>query len=161
MDRHFRKIDIIIFALCLAVAIGMMLYLAIAWKTIPDKIPGKFTSSGEILSYESKAYLFSCPVALFFLVISLAVVSMFPTAWNIPTVKVTPENEPFIRVCIRNMMNIMLILITATMTGTFIFLVKGKATPVWLFLGLGVLFVVNTVFWIIRTIKVAKLHTKA
>ena len=47
------------------------------------------------------------------------------------------------------------------MTATFACMVKGKATPIWLFIGLGVLFLINVIVGMVRTIKTAKLHTKA
>ena len=93
MKKQFRKIDIVVFVFTGLVIVGMFLYLAIAWKSIPDRIPANFTTSGEILTYESKGYLFSVPIALLLMSSVLIVAGCIPSAWNIPKVKITPKND--------------------------------------------------------------------
>ena len=156
MKKQFRKIDIVVFAFTLMAILGMVLYLIIAWKTIPDQIPAKYTSAGEVLSYESKSTLLTFPIILLVMSVTLVIVSLFPTAWNVPNVKITPKNEPYIRVCVRSMIDIMLLLITIDMSVMFLYLANGKPMPIPLLIGLGVIFVGNAIFWIIRTIRVAK-----
>lgn len=156
MKKQFRKIDIVVFVFTGLVIIGMFLYLAIAWKSIPDRIPANFTTSGEILTYESKGYLFSVPIALFLMSSVLIVAGCIPSAWNIPKVKITPKNEPYIRVCIRAMIDIMLLLITIAMSITFLSLLNGRPAPLFPLIILGVLFLGNCIFWCIRTTRIAK-----
>ncbi|MCR5087029.1 MAG: hypothetical protein K6B39_06515 [Lachnospiraceae bacterium] len=64
--------------------------------------------------------------------------------------------EPYIRVCIRAMIDIMLLLITIAMSITFLSLLNGRPAPLFPLIILGVLFLGNCIFWCIRTTRIAK-----
>ena len=107
---HQRKIDIIVYAVCLIAVIGMFIYAAAAHDRLPEQIPTQFGILGKISGYGSRNSVFTLPGVLLVLLPSLIIVGMFPAAWNLPRIKVTEANAPYIAAVVRNMLDIMLIM---------------------------------------------------
>jgi len=56
-----RIISFIINILCIIQIVGIIIYLLVAWNSIPDQIPGHFNASGEVNRWDSKGTLFIMP----------------------------------------------------------------------------------------------------
>ena len=153
---HIRKIDIIVYALCLAAVIGMFVYAAASRSTLPEQIPTHYSLLGKINGYGSRNSIFMMPGVLLVMLPAIIITGMFPAAWNLPHVKVTKTNAPYITACVHNMMDVMLLTITATMTAFFVCQVRNTNVPVFILPLMLVLFLVNIVYCIIKTGRISR-----
>ena len=87
-----RIIGIIINIICLIQIAGIVIYLIVAWDSIPDQIPGHFNASGEVNRWDSKGTLFLLPGIALVMLIVMSVVERFPHLWN-TGVRITEENK--------------------------------------------------------------------
>ncbi|MBP5354865.1 MAG: DUF1648 domain-containing protein [Lachnospiraceae bacterium] len=156
---HQRKIDIIVYAVCLIAVIGMFIYAAAAHDRLPEQIPTQFGILGKISGYGSRNSVFTLPGVLLVLLPSLIIVGMFPAAWNLPSIKVTEANAPYIAACVRNMLDVMLLTITATMTTIFVCQVRNTDAPVFLFPLMLVIFLVNIIVCIVRAGRISRRYS--
>lgn len=76
----------------LFILIIMIIYPFVMWNTLPSKIPAHYNALGEIDRWGTKYELFVLPIVGVFLYGLMSLVSLFPSAWNIP-VTVTRENR--------------------------------------------------------------------
>ncbi len=153
---HLRKIDIIVYALCLAAVIGMFVYAAATRSTLPEQIPTHYSLTGKINGYGGRSSVFMMPVVLLVLLPTLIITGMIPTAWNLPGVKVTKANAPYITACVRNMMDGMLLTITATMTTFFVCQVRNTNVPIFVLPLMLVLFLVSIIYCIVQTRQISR-----
>ena len=153
MRVRLRKIDYAVMGVCLAAAIGMLLYYLINKNNLPTEVPMQYSFTGKIRATGSRSHLLTFPLLLLFAVPGLAVVSMFPSMWNIPFAKVTEENVGRVSACIRNMLDIMTIVMTAVFTTIFICQARGTNAPAFILPLMLVIFLVDIIFWGIRTSK--------
>ena len=153
---HLRKIDIIVYALCLAAVIGMFVYAAATRSTLPEQIPTHYSLTGKINGYGGRSSVFMMPVVLLVLLPTLIITGMIPAAWNLPGVKVTKANAPYITACVRNMMDSMLLTITATMTTFFVCQVRNTNVPIFVLPLMLVLFLVNIIYCIVQTRRISR-----
>ena len=153
---HQRKIDIVVYALCLAAVIGMLIYAAAAHDRLPEQIPTQFGILGKIGAYGSRNSIFALPCVMLVMLPSLIIVGMFPAAWNLPRIKVTDANAPYIAAVVRNMLDIMLLVITATMVTLFVCQVRNTDAPAFLLPLLLVIFLVNIIVCIVRAGQISR-----
>ncbi len=55
-----------------------ILYLALNWGTIPDRVPGHFNFAGEVDRWDGKSALFILPGAALFLYVLLSLITLIP-----------------------------------------------------------------------------------
>lgn len=155
MKVHFRIGDLIVTGLCYIAVITMIVYFLITKNTLPAEIPSRYDFSGNIRAYGSRNILLTAPVSLLFLISVLSVVSLFPSMWNLPGVKLTEENSGRLTGIVRTMLDIMLVLITAMFLTIYICQLRCTLVPAFLLPILCALFVANIIFCIMRCIRAA------
>ena len=151
-----RKIDLIIYCICILAALASLVAGIIIYNRLPAEIPTQFGLTGKIGGYGSRSAIFTFPAFELFMLPVLVIVSMFPVCWNVPGVTITEANAPRLGACVRNMLNTMLVLITATMTTLFVCQVKNCNAPSFLLPALLVLFLIAIIVTIVRTRIIAK-----
>ena len=72
--------------------VGIVLYIVITWKNIPNMIPGHYNIAGEIDKYSSKNSIWILIVVQILLFTMMAVLERFPNIWN-TGVQITEENR--------------------------------------------------------------------
>ena len=82
--------------------VGIVLYVIITWKNIPDMIPGHYNIAGEIDKYSSKNSIWILIVVQILLFTMMSVLERFPNIWNIG-VQITEENRERVYTNLRNM----------------------------------------------------------
>lgn len=87
-----KKIRLITNIISILLIIGYTVFLAVAWKKIPETVPTHFNALGKADAYGSKGSLIAEVAIMAALFLLLAIVECFPSAWNFP-VKVTAENR--------------------------------------------------------------------
>lgn len=89
--------------LCAALLIGVFLYIAASWGTMPDKLHGHYNSIGAGTGRDDKVYVLFCPVIGLLLYLILTVITFFPNVWSIP-VATTEQSKHYIYRCMRTML---------------------------------------------------------
>ena len=82
--------------------VGIVLYVIIMWKNIPDMIPGHYNIAGEIDKYSSKNSIWIILVVQILLFTMMSVLERFPNIWN-TGVKTTDKNREVVYTTLRNM----------------------------------------------------------
>lgn len=82
--------------------VGIVLYVIITWKSIPDMIPGNYNIAGEIDKYSSKNSIWILIVVQILLFTMMSVLERFPNIWN-TGVQITDENVERVYTNLRNM----------------------------------------------------------
>ena len=62
--------------------VGILLYIVITWKNIPDMIPGHYNIAGEIDKYSSKNSIWILLAVQTLLFTMMSVLERFPNIWN-------------------------------------------------------------------------------
>ncbi len=155
MKSRFRIIDLVVIGLCILASLGMLLYYLIARSGLPLEVPARYSFTGRISGYGSRSILLASPLILLFLTVILSVVSRFPSAWNLPGIRITEENLPRISAVIRTMMNVLLLTVAATFTMMFVCQARGCKMPVFVMPAMLLIFLVNLIVSVIRCKRVA------
>ena len=82
--------------------VGIVLYVIITWKNIPEMIPGHYNIAGEIDKYSSKNSIWILIVVQILLFTMMSVLERFPNIWN-TGVQITDENVERVYTNLRNM----------------------------------------------------------
>lgn len=84
--------------------VGIVLYVIITWKNIPDMIPGHYNIAGEIDKYSSKNSIWILVGVQILLFAMMSVLERFPNIWN-TGVSITAENRERVYTTLRNMLS--------------------------------------------------------
>ena len=125
-----RLIGIIINIICVLQIIGVLIYLLVAWSSIPDQIPGQYSFSGEVNRWDSKGTLFLLPGISLFMLILMTVIERFPHLWN-TGVRVTEENKYRVYGVLRGLLNSIKLIVVTMFTVLTIFNSTLQMLPVW------------------------------
>lgn len=80
-----------------------LVYPAIKWRSLPDRIICHWGISGQADGWSGKSSVLFLPVITLFLYVLLTVVTHFPSVWNMPG-KITEKNRTWAYRNIKNMM---------------------------------------------------------
>lgn len=135
--KYHRVINL----LSLILLIGTFVYLLIAWKHIPDKIPGHYNAAGEIDRWGGKYELFVCPVISVLLYLFITFLERYPELWN-TGVEITAKNKVRIYSILKNMITTLkfstvFIFTSLTVYSALARPLPGWFTPLYLFLFFG------------------------
>ena len=147
-----RLIGIIINIICIIQIVGIVIYLIVAWGSIPDQIPGHFNASGEVNRWDSRGTLFIMPGIALGMFILMSVVERYPHIWN-TGVRITEENKFRIYGILRSLLyTIKLVIVTAFV---FIAIIQSlvQALPVWFIPVLMSLIILPILFHIVLLFK--------
>ena len=86
-----------------AILLGTIAYIAVIYRTLPDKIPTHYTFSGEIDGWGSKTVLWVTPIIGAVTDLTLWLVGLFPQSWSTGTT-VTPWNRTRVFRLVRDLM---------------------------------------------------------
>jgi hypothetical protein len=132
---------------------GVIIYLFVAWGSLPDKVPGHYNAAGEIDRMGSRYELLITPIVGWLMYLGISVVERFPQVWN-TGVTVTEENKERVYRVIRNMLSTLKII----MILVFVFLTINSSLstplPVWFTPTYIILIFGTLILFIIRLIKV-------
>lgn len=85
------KFDIAAEVLALIIVLGNIIFLLIAWNSLPDRIPAHTDFAGNVNKYGGKGTLVLLPVLTLVMYLGLTVLSRFPQYFNY-AVQITEEN---------------------------------------------------------------------
>ena len=70
--------------LCGALLIGITVWVACRYPTLPDRIPIHYNADGVIDGYGGKSMIWGLLAIMWIIVIVMSVSELFPKCWNIP-----------------------------------------------------------------------------
>lgn len=147
-----NKIDFLMEAICLVLLIGITLYLAINWSSLPDEIPAHYDWAGNIDRWGSKGELLIVPIMSWLLYLMITALEQFPMIWN-TGVRVTVENAGRVYRVLKYMVKSLKMIMVMDFTYLTINSLSGKELSGWFTLiVMGVLFG-DLFFWIWRLFK--------
>ena len=148
-----NKYNVFADIVCLVLLMGVIIYLFVAWGSLPDKVPGHYNAAGEIDRMGSRYELLITPIVGWLMFLGMSAVERFPQIWN-TGVTVTEENKERVYRVIRNMLSTLKII----MILIFVFLTINSSLstplPVWFTPTYIILIFGTLILFIIRLIKV-------
>ena len=151
MKIRMRPFDIVLNILCLILLIGIVIYLAIRWSSIPEQVPGHFNLSGEVTRWDSKETLIVLPVIAWIIFIGFSILEQFPQVWN-TGVRITQENMHRVYGILKTLLSTIKLLIVATFTSITIIQSLALGLSWWVAL-YPVLIIGTVIFSLIRLVK--------
>lgn len=116
--------------ICILILISLSIYLLINWASIPNKIPAHYNALGVIDRWGDKSELLILPIISWVLYIMITVIQQFPSIWN-TGVKVTEKNREEVYSIIRNMIDILKLVIVCSFTYITINSIYGIELSFW------------------------------
>ena len=147
-----RFIGLIINVICVLQIIGIVIYLLVAWSSIPDQIPGHFNASGEVNRWDSKSTLFIVPIISFVIFTTMTVIERFPHLWN-TGVRVTEENKFRVYGILRGLLISVKLIVVTMFTVLTLIQSLAQELPVWflpVFITPIMISIVFHIVWLIR-----------
>lgn len=148
-----NKIDILVEVLCLAMLVGVAIYLGINWSTLPDKIPSHYDFAGNIDRWGKKGELLIVPIMSWFLYVMITGVEQIPSIWN-TGVKVTAENRYRVYRVLKYMVKSIKLIMVVDFSYLTIQSLSGQSLPGWFTLLFMVILFGDLIFWLWRLYKV-------
>ena len=147
-----RFIGLIINILCVLQIIGIIIYLLVAWNSIPDLIPGHFNASGEVNRWDSKGTLFILPGIAAVIFVGMTIIERFPHLWN-TGVRVTEENKYRIYGILRGLLYSVKLIVVTMFSAISIIQSTTQTLPAWflpVFIFPLMITIVFHIVWLIR-----------
>ena len=92
-------IETIVSLLCI---VGIVVYLLLAWGSIPDRIPGHYNALGEVDRWSGKSSLIVLPIISWLIFGFITLVERYPQIWN-TGIPVTEQNRERVYRMLKNL----------------------------------------------------------
>ena len=145
-------IETIVSLLCL---VGVVVYLILAWHTIPDKIPAHYNAAGEINCWGNKSELIVLPIISWLIFGLITLVERFPGIWN-TGVRITPENRDAVYRLLKNLIAVIKIFVLLMFGSITVISSLSLSLPVWYILGFMALLFGTIAFFIVKLTRLRR-----
>ena len=136
-----------------ALLLGLCVYLAVMWYTLPAEIPTNYDFDGTPTGWGSKVTLFVMPAIGFAILGILAIAERFPNSWN-TGVRVTERNRAVVYHCTRDLMADVKLTMALIFTLYSIGFLYFPEKTLWLTIGDLVLIGIPLLRYFIRVLRV-------
>lgn len=116
--------------LSLILLIGIVLFLALTWRGIPDRIPGHYDASGAVNRWAGKGELLIPLLTGWILYLVVTAVARAPQTWN-TGVRITAENRDRVYAVLRNLLSTVKLLMAAVCAFLTVYMARALPLPVW------------------------------
>jgi uncharacterized membrane protein len=135
--------------------VGMIIFVCIQFKQLPDKIPAHYNIMGEVDRWGSKSEIIILPIMSTLLYALLTTLTFLPKTWGLP-IKITDLNREAVYSCTRSLLIFMKIEILGMFFYITYFMVVAQALPV-AFVPLLLLIVIGTsIYFVTRMYQIGK-----
>lgn len=153
MDQPIKiernALDILETIVSLSCLVGVAVYLILAWKTIPDQIPGHYNAAGEIDRWGDKSELIVLPIASWLMYGLITLVERFPQVWN-TGVRITEENRNEVYRLLKNLIAVVKMFVLLMFGSLTVISSLGLNLPVWYVLAFLVVLFGTIAYFIVR-----------
>ena len=124
------RYDVIINFGCLILLSATVIYLAVNWKDLPEKIPGHYNIMGEVDRWGNKGELLILPIVTWIMYFGMTVLEHYPQNWN-TGVAVTEKNTERVYRVLKNMIGTLKFVVVGIFTFLSINSALAEPLPVW------------------------------
>ena len=148
-----NALDILEAIVSLSCLVGVAVYLLLAWKTIPQQVPGHYNASGAVDRWGSKSELIVLPIISVLLYGLITLIEHYPQVWN-TGVRITDENRTVVYRLLKNLIA-WVKMITLSIFGCLTVLsALARNLPVWFLLAFVVLLFGVIAYYIVRITRI-------
>ena len=144
-----NALDILEIIVSLLSLVGVAVYLILAWKTIPDQIPGHYNAAGEIDRWGDKSELILLPIVSWLMYGLITLVERFPQVWN-TGVRITEENRTEVYRLLKSLIAVVKMFVLLMFGSLTVISSLGWNLPVWYVLGFLALLFGTIAYFIVR-----------
>ena len=123
-------LDTSINIVCLIQLVGIVVYLALAWNSLPEQIPGHFGIDGVVTRYDSRGALLLMPIFAWVLYGGVSLLERFPQVWNTGVI-VTDENSEQVYKIIKNLLGVTKLIVVTAFAYITIMQSLAQSLAVW------------------------------
>jgi len=139
-------IETIVSLLCL---VGVVVYLILAWNTIPDKIPGHYNAAGEVNRWGNKSELIMLPIISWVTYGLITLIEYFPQIWN-TGVRVTADNRAEVYRLLKSMIAVVKMFVLLMFASLTVLSSLSLNLPMWYVLAFLVALFGTIAYFIVR-----------
>lgn len=110
--------------------VGMVIYLAVVWKRIPDQIPTHFGLSGEADAFSGKSAILMNPIIGVLLYGLVSAVARAPQCWN-TGVRVTEQNRERVYAVLLRMITVLKLQLVVVFVYMTVRMANGRNLHGW------------------------------
>lgn len=116
--------------LAVLILLAATIFVLINWNSLPEQIPSHYDFKGQVNAYGGRGILIFTMVMGWVLVLSMIVISWFPSIWN-TGVERTPANAAAVNRITKDMLNVMEVALAILFSYMMIVPAMGIAMGVW------------------------------
>ena len=150
-----NALDILESIVSLLSIVGVVVYLILAWNTIPDKIPGPYNAAGEVNRWGSKSELIVLPIMSVLLYGLITLIERYPQIWN-TGVRVTEENRAAVYRLLKSMIAIIKMFTLLRCASLTVISSLSLNLPGWYILAFLVILFGTIAYFIVRLTRLRK-----
>lgn len=152
MKLKKSKYEIAVNLVCLLLLSGIIVYLLLTWKEIPDKIPGHYNALGAVDRWGNKGELLILLIIGWILYFIMTMIERFPQAWN-TGITVTEGNKKRIYSIIGNMLGTMKLLLVSVFVFLTVNSALAKELSAWFLPVVVILIFGSIVYFVTKLVK--------
>jgi uncharacterized membrane protein len=150
-----NALDILEIIVSLLSLVGVAAYLILAWKTIPDQIPGHYNAVGEIDRWGDKSELIVLPIVSWLMYGLITLIERYPQIWN-TGVRVTEENRTEVYRLLKSLIAVVKMFVLLMFGSLSVISSLGLNLPMWYLLAFLVVLFGTIVYFIVRLTRLRK-----
>ena len=135
--------------LCGALLIGITVWVACRYGSLPDRIPIHYGADGVIDGYGAKSMIWVLVAMAWIEVGIVSAVEQFPGFWNVPF-KVTKENQCRVLTLTWHLISTTKLIVLGILVYPTIMSVLGRNLSAFFTLLVPTALVVNSLYWVVR-----------
>ena len=135
--------------LCGALLIGITVWVACCYTTLPDRIPTHFGADGVIDGYSDKNMIWGLLAVMWVPIIVMSVTELFPRFWNVPF-KVTKENHSRMMTLAWHLISTTKLLVASLFAYLVVMCMRGENLLAYFTPMVLTAFGANSLYWVIR-----------
>lgn len=116
--------------LAVLILLAATIFVLINWNSLPEQIPSHYDFKGQVNAYGGRGILIFTMVMGWVLVLSMIVISWFPSIWN-TGIERTPANAAAVNRITKDMLNVMEVALAILFSYMMIVPAMGIAMGVW------------------------------
>ena len=144
-----NALDILETIVSLLSLVGVVVYLILTWKTIPDQIPMHYNAAGEINRWGSKSELIVLPIISWLMFGLITLIERYPSVWN-TGVRITDNNRTEVYRLLKNLIAVVKIFVLLMFGSITVISSLSLSLPVWYILGFMALLFGAIAYFIVR-----------
>ena len=134
------------------ILLAATIFVLASWNSLPEQIPSHYDFKGQVDAYGGSGSLIFAMVMGWILVLTMIVISRFPSAWN-TGVERTPANAAVVNRIIKDMLNVLEVGMAILFSYMMIVPVMGISMGIWFMPAFLIVIFGNIIITVVRLIR--------